>query len=54
VGSFFFLLSSLHLDFKHVIVNFKKGGGDIINLTKKDSQCFLVLLSYMYYNIVAS
>jgi len=37
---FFFLLSSLHLDFKHVIVDFKKGGGDIINLTKKDSQCF--------------
>jgi len=54
VGSFFFLLSSLNLDFKHVIVDFKKGGGDIINLTKNDFQCFLVLLSYMYYNVVGS
>jgi hypothetical protein len=49
-----FLLSSLHLDFKHVIADFKKGEGDIINLTKEDSQFFKILLSDMYYKFVGS
>lgn len=48
------MLSYFHLDFENVIGDFKKGGGDIINLTKKTSQFFLVLLSYMYYNFVGS
>jgi len=49
-----FFLSYFHLNFEHVIANFKKGGGDIINSTKKVYQFFLILLSYMYYNFVGS
>lgn len=48
------MLSYFHLDFEHVIADFKKGGGDIINSTKKDSQFCFVLLSYIYYNFVGS